>query len=42
MLAYWPKGVSVNENNKTQLGTYIGKPLWMVSMDCFVFTIMQK
>ena len=26
MLAYWPKGVSVNENNKIQLGTYIGKP----------------
>ena len=26
MLAYWPKGVSVNENDKIQLGTYIGKP----------------
>ena len=26
MLAYWPKGVSVNENDQIQLGTYIGKP----------------
>ena len=26
MLAHWPKGVSVNENDKIQLGTYIGKP----------------
>ena len=26
MLAYWPKGISVNENDKIQLGTYIGKP----------------
>ena len=26
MLAYWPKGVTVGENDKIQLGTYIGKP----------------
>ena len=26
MLAYWPKGISVNENDKIQLSTYIGKP----------------
>ena len=26
MLAHWPKGVSVNENDIIQLGTYIGKP----------------
>ena len=26
MLAYWPKGISVNGNNEIQLGTYIGKP----------------
>ena len=26
MLAYWPKGISVGENNNIQLSTYIGKP----------------
>ena len=26
MLAYWPKGISVNENGEIQLSTYIGKP----------------
>ena len=26
MLAYWPKGISVNENDKIELVTYIGKP----------------
>ena len=26
MLTYWPKGISVNENGKIQLSTYIGKP----------------
>ena len=26
MLAYWPKGISVNENGKIQLSTYMGKP----------------
>ena len=26
MLAYWPKGISVNENGQIQLSTYIGKP----------------
>ena len=26
MLAYWPKGISVNENDTIQLSTYIGKP----------------
>ena len=26
MLAYWPKGISVGENNEIQLSTYIGKP----------------
>ena len=24
--AYWPKGISVNENGQIQLSTYIGKP----------------
>ncbi len=26
LLAYWPKGISVNENNQIQLSTYVGKP----------------
>ena len=26
MLAYWPKGISVIENDRIQLSTYIGKP----------------
>ena len=26
VLAYWPKGISVNENDQIQLSTYIGKP----------------
>lgn len=26
LLAYWPKGISVNENDQIQLSTYIGKP----------------
>ena len=26
MLAYWPKGISINENDEIQLSTYIGKP----------------
>ena len=26
MLAYWPKGIKVNENDEIQLSTYIGKP----------------
>ena len=26
MLAYWPKGISVDENNIIQLSTYLGKP----------------
>ena len=26
LLAYWPKGISVNENGQIQLSTYIGKP----------------
>ena len=26
LLAYWPKGISVNENDEIQLSTYIGKP----------------
>ena len=25
MLAYWPKGISVNENGQIELSTYIGK-----------------
>ena len=25
MLAYWPKGISVNENDEIQLSTYIGE-----------------
>ena len=38
MLAYWPKGISVNENDEIQLSTYIGKPqlfpsivIWILS-----------
>ena len=26
MLAYWPKGISITENDEIQLSTYIGKP----------------
>ena len=26
ILAYWPKGISVNEDDQIQLSTYIGKP----------------
>ena len=26
LLAYWPKGISVNENDQIQLSTYLGKP----------------
>ena len=26
LLAYWPKGITVNENDQIQLSTYIGKP----------------
>ncbi|MBQ9476566.1 MAG: hypothetical protein IJU63_02125 [Bacteroidales bacterium] len=26
ILAYWPKGVSVGENDEIQLSTYLGKP----------------
>ena len=26
ILAYWPKGISVGENDQIQLSTYIGKP----------------
>ena len=26
MLAYWPKGISVGENDEIQLSTYIGRP----------------
>ena len=26
VLAYWPKGISVNENDQIQLSTFIGKP----------------
>ena len=26
LLAYWPKGISVNENGQIQLSTYLGKP----------------
>ena len=26
LLAYWPKGISVGENDQIQLSTYIGKP----------------
>ena len=26
LLAYWPKDISVNENDQIQLSTYLGKP----------------
>ena len=26
LLAYWPKGITVNENGQVQLSTYLGKP----------------
>ena len=26
MLAYWPKGISLNENDEIQLSTHLGKP----------------
>ena len=26
LLAYWPKGISVNEKNEIELSTYLGKP----------------
>ena len=26
LLAYWPKGIAVNENGQVQLSTYLGKP----------------
>ena len=26
MLAYWPKGISITENDEIQLSTYMGKP----------------
>ena len=34
MLAYWPKGISINENDEIQLSTYIGKPQRKI---CFTY-----
>ena len=41
MLAYWPKGVSVNENDQIQLGTYIGKPQ-LIPVDEITITEMPE
>ena len=41
MLAYWPKGVSVNENDQIQLGTYIGKP-HLIPVDEITITEMPE
>ncbi len=41
MLAYWPKGISVNENDEIQLSTYIGKPQ-LIPVDEFSITEMPE
>ena len=41
MLAYWPKGISVNENDKIQLSTYIGKPQ-LIPVDGISITEMPE
>jgi hypothetical protein len=41
MLAYWPKGISVNENGKIQLSTYIGKPQ-LIPVDEIAITEMPE
>ena len=41
MLAYWPKGISVNENGQIQLSTYIGKPQ-LIPVDEITITEMPE
>ena len=41
ILAYWPKGISVNEDNKIQLSTYIGKPQ-LIPVDDISITEMPE
>ena len=41
MLAYWPKGISVNENDTIQLSTYIGKPQ-LIPVDGISITEMPE
>ena len=41
MLAYWPKGISVNENDTIQLSTYIGKPQ-LIPVDEITITEMPE
>ena len=41
MLAYWPKGISVNENDEIQLSTYIGKPQ-LIPVDDISITEMPE
>ena len=41
ILAYCPKGISVNENGQIQLSTYIGKPQ-LIPVDCISITEMPE
>ena len=41
ILTYWPKGISVNEDNKIQLSTYIGKPQ-LIPVDDLSITEMPE
>ena len=41
MLAYWPKGISINENDEIQLSTYIGKSQ-LIPVDEITITEMPE
>ena len=41
MLAYWPKGISVNEDGNLQLSTYIGKAQ-LIPVDEIIITEMPE
>ena len=41
MLAYWPKGISINGNGEIQLSTYIGKPQ-LIPVDDISITEMPE
>ena len=41
MLAYWPKGISINGNDEIQLSTYIGKPQ-LIPVDDISITEMPE
>ena len=41
ILAYWPKGVSVGENDEIQLSTYLGKPR-LIPLDDISITEMPE